>query len=343
MNTVGNVDEQAHSRVLAVDPTQAKIVRELQQARAPGYCHFDQTGKFLYVGSEDNAIQQWNCETGENLTLEGHESWVRGFVFPSAGDLFVSSGYDGELIWWTRNTSPPRVVSRVHAHRGWIRCIALSPDGRWLASGGNDRVVKIWSVSDRKLVGEMTGHQYDVCSLAFHPDGDELVSSDMQCVVKTWKTGTWQPVRELDASSMFFVNKHNRGPSGGLRSLVFSSDGTELIGSGVVGGGDPLGQAVNPGAIVFDWNSGEKLRLLKARGNELGVAWGLVYHPVEQFIAAVSGGMGAKHVYFWRTNEGQPFHVIELPSPGRSIALHPNGQHLAVAMHDGKIQIHRLS
>ena len=328
---------------LTIDPSKSRVVREFQQSRAPGNCHFDRSGRFLFVGSEDNGIQQWDFETGENLTLEGHESWVRGFAFPPSGEGFVSSGYDGDLIWWTRESSLPHRAVRVHAHRGWIRSIALSSDGKLLASGGNDRIVRIWSMSDRSLVGELTGHQHEICGLAFHPDGNHLVSSDNQCVVKVWEISTWQPAREFDASSAFFYNKNNRGPSGGLRQLVFSSDGQQLIGSGVVGGGDPLGQAVNPGAIVFDWKSGERQILLRARGNELGVAWGLVYHPTEHFIAAVSGGLGAKHVYFWRTKDELPFHVIELPSPGRSIALHPDGVHLAVAQYDGKIQIHSMS
>lgn len=343
MNGLPNSNDQilnAQKRV--IDPRQARVVAEFRQSRAPACCQFDHSGQFLFVGSEENDIQQWNFDTGEKVTLSGHESWVRDFAFPRSDETFVSAGYDGNLIWWARQPSPPRRVNRVKAHRGWIRSIAISGDGRFLVSGGNDRIVRVWSMTEQKLVGELPGHQYDICSVAFHPDGEHLASADARGIVKMWSKSTWQQARELDASATSIYNKNNRGFGGGLRNLVFSSDGRQLIGSGVVGGGDPLGQAVNPGAIVFDWMSGEMPTLLRARGNEQGVAWGLVYHPIEQFVAAVSGGLSAKHVYFWKTNEEQPFHVIDLPSPGRSMALHPDGMHLAVAQHDGRIQIYAL-
>jgi len=342
-----NADENAADALTPevsqqVDPTRARVVQEFQQTRAPGYCHFDNAGRLLFVGSEDNTIQQWNLATGECNALNGHSSWVRGFAVPRSGETFVSSGYDGDLIWWVRDSSLPHVANRIHAHKGWIRSCAISPDGRLLASGGNDRIVRLWSMSDRTLVAEAAGHQHDICSLAFHPEGNHLVSSDSHGVVKVWGDPNWQLTRELDASSTYFYSKSNRGVSGGLRSLAFSSDGRLLIGAGVVGGGDPLGQAVNPGAIVFDWTSGEKKTLLRARGNELGVAWGMICHPTDNFVAAVSGGLSAKHLYFWKTSDEQPFHVVDLPSPGRCIALHPDGWRLSVALHDGKIQIYLL-
>ena len=163
MNASTNLnDEKITEPGPVIDPRKARVVREFQQTRAPGYCHFDRSGRFLFVGSEENGIQQWNFETGEKSTLNGHESWVRSFAFPPSGKAFVSSGYDGYLIWWSCESSPPRVASRFQAHRGWIRSIALSPDGRLLASGGNDRIVRVWSMTDQTLVGELTGHQNDI-------------------------------------------------------------------------------------------------------------------------------------------------------------------------------------
>ena len=326
----------------AVDPCRARVVQELKHGRAVHCCRFDSAGKYLFVGSEDNEIQQWHVETGVKTTLNGHDSWVRGFAFPPATDAVVSSGYDGRLIWWTRETSPPRETKRWQAHRGWIRCLAVSPDGRFLASGGNDLLVKVWSTADQKPVAQLTGHQQQVYSLAFHSDGEHLVSADYQGAVKIWEMATWRQSRELDASSMHVYNKANRGSGGGLRSLAFSSDGRFLVGSGVVGGGDPLGQAVNPGASVFDWETGQRKIVLRGRGDELGVAWGLTCHPTAGFVAAVSGGMSARHLYFWKMDQERPFHVVELPSAGRDTSLHPDGMHLAVALYDGRIQIYAL-
>lgn len=328
---------------LEVDPSKASIIREFQLPRAPGYCRYSFSGKCLFAGCEDNEIHLWNGDTNELNSLKGHDSWVRGFEFFDSDNQFISSGYDGNLIWWQWQAGEYQAVHRRQAHAGWIRSIALSPNQQQLASAGNDRMIRIWSVPDRMLISELSGHQQPICSLAFHPAGDRLASADHIGVIKDWDLSSARLVRELDGSATHFSNKGNRGTSGGLRSLLFTSNGQFLVGSGVVGGGDPLGQAVNPGGIVFDWNLGQRKTLLKAKGNELGVAWGMVYHPTSHFVSAISGGMSAKHVYFWKVSDEQPFYSIELPSPGRSLTLHPDGTQLAVALHDGKVQIYSLT
>lgn len=317
------------------------LVREFKLNCAPLGCEFDQQGRYLLLGCEDNQIRQWNRDTGEQSLLAGHESWVRSFVFPAA-DQFISAGYDGCLIWWTREAGQPRIVVRKQAHQGWIRAIGLNFDRQLLVSAGNDRVVRVWSMSDRELVHQLSGHADQICSLAVHPHDPQCVSADHQGVIKVWDLTTGKLVREIDGRSTVFENRNNRGVSGGFRGLMFLSNGEKLCGTGVVAGGDPLGQAVNPGLTLFDWNSGKPERRLRARGNEQGVAWSQVYHPGRQFVAAISGGLSAKHLYFWKTGEELPFHELELPSPGRAIALHPDGDELAVALFDGKVQCYGL-
>ena len=46
------------------------------------------------------------------------------------------------------------IAARVRAHTPWVRCLAWSPDGRTLASGGNDRAVRIWDVSAAEPLAE---------------------------------------------------------------------------------------------------------------------------------------------------------------------------------------------
>ncbi len=326
----------------AVDPQKTRLVREFTHSRATACCRFDSGGEWLFVGSEDNAIQAWNLESGKKNILTGHNSWVRGFVWLKSHCTLVSSGYDGRLIWWRLPGSPPGEVRRIQAQKGWVRALSLSPDERWIATGGNDRVVRIWSSTEGSLVAELPGHQHDVFSLAFHPHGQFLVSSDYIGVVKVWETSSWKVVRGFDAHVMFASNKSNRGTCGGLRSLAFSANGQILVGSGVVGGGDPLGQAVNPGAITFDWQSGQQIAVLRSRGGELGVCWGVQCHPDTGFVTAVSGGMSAKQLYFWNPRDEQPFHTVDLPSAARDAVLHPDGLHLAIALYDGRIQLYAL-
>ena len=60
-------------------------------------------------------------------------------------------------------------MRKIDAHAGWIRAVAVSPDGKLIASVGNDRLVKLWSLADGSPVRELRGHESQVYNVAFHP------------------------------------------------------------------------------------------------------------------------------------------------------------------------------
>jgi WD40 repeat protein len=76
-------------------------------------------------------------------------------------------------------------------HNGFITIIAFSPDGRWLASGGADRTVKIWSVESGHERRTLMGHTDRIAALAFSPDGQLLASGSFDAKVKLWRVGDW--------------------------------------------------------------------------------------------------------------------------------------------------------
>jgi general transcriptional corepressor TUP1 len=62
----------------------------------------------------------------------------------------------------------------------------MSPDGRLVAAGSIDTIVRIWDVNTGQLVERLQGHKDSVYSVAFTPDGKGLVSGGLDETLKYW-------------------------------------------------------------------------------------------------------------------------------------------------------------
>jgi hypothetical protein len=79
--------------------------------------------------------------------------------------------------------SPPALGELVscrelEGHAGRVICLALSPDGTLLATGGGDNLVRLWSLPEGRLLHTLHGHRYVVGHVAFSPDGKKLISRE---------------------------------------------------------------------------------------------------------------------------------------------------------------------
>lgn len=67
-----------------------------------------------------------------------------------------------------------------------VTSVGISPDGRWVAAGSLDMVVRIWDAQTGVLVERLRGHKDSVYSVAFSPDGRGLVSGSLDKSLKYW-------------------------------------------------------------------------------------------------------------------------------------------------------------
>jgi serine/threonine protein kinase len=126
------------------------------------------------------------------------------------------------------NRAPPQLVAILgqDQHQGQpnppcvLYALAISPDGKLLASGGIDKIVRLWDLEGGQVRRELTGHKQPgvdtIYTVAFSPDGNLLASGDRQGTIKLWDAATGREQHTLTA------------PGGDLHQIAFSRDGRFL-------------------------------------------------------------------------------------------------------------------
>jgi WD40 repeat protein len=337
-------------------PADCRLEREWKVGSPLIGCRFDPSGRFLFATAQDSTVRRLDLITGQQTTLAGHQSWARGIAFtppaakpvplippppkPEPFTTFVGD-YSGKLVWWPGDAAAPAPTRTVAAHDGWVRAVAASPDGKTVATCGNDNLVRLWSAADGALVRTLAGHDCHVYNLAFSPDGTRLVSADLKGIVKDWDLRTGAVVRDLDAKVLNFYDPTFMAKIGGARGLVFSADGSRLAAAGIANVSNAFAGVGSPLVLVFGWADG-KSKQFKPKDAFQGTAWGVVFHPSGHVIAA-GGALGAGRIWFWAGEEAVSTHTVNVPANARDLALHPAGERLALAGANGVAYVYTLA
>jgi WD40 repeat protein len=263
-------------------------------------------------------------------------------AFHPSGSHLYSGGYDGNLIFWEATVEAPKPLLTIAAHDGWVRAVAVRPDGGQLATCGNDNLVKLWNADDGALVDVLVGHANHVYNVAYHPDGKRLISGDLKGQLREWDLDTGEQLRTLDGSALWKYDTGFRADIGGVRGLDISSDGQRLAAGGITevtnafaGIGDPL-------VVAFDLEKGEKPTLHATSKKLKGTVWNVRLHPAG-FIIGGCGGNDGGHLLFWKTGEPNEFFDFKLPRACRDMDLHPDQLRLCTSHDDGKLALWQMT
>ncbi|MDB5389764.1 MAG: hypothetical protein JWM11_5410, partial [Planctomycetaceae bacterium] len=286
-------------------------------------------GKYLFAAGYDALVHRWDISAPEPKALEaltGHQGWIQRIIF--AGETLLTADSWGRLIAWKYATDKPQPTWNLEqALSGWIRGIAISPDGTTVAVAGSDPATKLYSISDGKLVSELGGHPTVVFSVAFHPDGKSLATGDLKGTVRHWDLATQKVVRQIEAPLLYRLDRLQ--DCGGVRHLSFDNSGKQLLCGGIKSPSGGFAEGA-PVLFILDWDAGTIAHELQHGDKSQGFLYEAAFHPAG-FVMATSCAMPGKgHLWFWRIGEPKPFYVsTDLPN-GRSLSLHPNGTRLAL-------------
>jgi coatomer subunit alpha len=156
--------------------------------------------------SDDQTIRIWNS-TSRNciISLTGHTHYVMSALFHPKDDLVVSASMDQTVRVWdisalrkgSPNTGPGNfetfdtfstVKYALEGHDRGVNYATFHPTLPLIISAGDDRVIKIWRMSETKAweVDSCRGHFNNVSSAVFHPKHELIVSCGEDKTVRVW-------------------------------------------------------------------------------------------------------------------------------------------------------------
>lgn len=188
---------------------------------------FNPDNRILACGSEDQEIHLWDIQKSIWLkSLSGHSHQIFAVAFSHKGDKLVSGASDCKiLLWdqkviWESNPEKRKPFLTLLGHKDRIRCVTFSPNDLFLASGGFDRTVRLWNITEQKCINILKGHSNTIWSTAFNYDGSIVASGSDDKTIRLWDFQSGKPISVL--------KEH----SSGILSIAFKPDCYNILASG---------------------------------------------------------------------------------------------------------------
>ena len=167
-------------------------------------------GKQIAFGGADGIVHIADTGTGVvTRGLRGHTDWITAISFAANGEQLLSVGVDKVV----RVFELGKASANSSGHAMAIRAIAVSRDGSRIATGSDDRTVKIWNPITGKEIATLTGSTSNTNSVAFIGT-DRVAAGGEDSRLRIWSI---DPVKDLRSSNY-----------GKIYNIIASSDGSKL-------------------------------------------------------------------------------------------------------------------
>lgn len=202
-----------------------KLPKIAPKAAVPKAIHalaFSEKAKLIAAGGF-GSVQLLDAATRQPVrVLQDISGKVNALAFSADGQsLFAAAGDAGVSgIAYHFKVGDGSLVRKFEGHTDALYALALSPDGKLLATGGYDQKIRLWSLGEGTKDMTVAGHNGAVFGLSFRPDGKVLASASADRTVKLWEVATG---KRLDTLSQ---------PLKEQNTLTFAPDGKTLVAGG---------------------------------------------------------------------------------------------------------------
>jgi WD40 repeat protein len=278
----------------AIAPNLARLDATIGGLDGPGSgLVYSEPAGILAASCETGSIHYWNKDViggirvGEGAPdcLQAHQGPVTALAW-NGGPLLASAGADQKLLLWSM---PDGTVAHSLTPQGVVRALAMSPDGKVLASAGDDAAVQLWDIASAKPLTKLAAHTDWLLCLAFSPDGKLLASGGYDGTVRLWDVAAGKKLLDILARPPMPADASNI-----VMAVAFSPDGKQLA----VGGTDAQ-------VHLFNVADGKIVRSLPGHTSSVT---SLAFHPSGTLLVSASKD---RTVRLWSPANGQMIKALE--------------------------------
>jgi WD40 repeat protein/beta-lactamase regulating signal transducer with metallopeptidase domain len=305
----GDLEQQQYRQIMLVDPETGKA-KGGQTFNHPDWIYgltFMPDGKSMITISRDMNVRIWNMATGQTTKqFRAHDAGISQLAMAGDDGMLVTAGEDWSARAWSVISNAIAARTMIAAHTGQIWFAEISKDGSMLASGGDDKGVRIrFGIPGSQPFSFGEGYRA-AFGIAVSPDQKWIATSHDDGLIKIWDASNGKHVKDLSGHKLR------------VWSVAWTPDSKRL--ASVSGDWDNKEQA---GEVKL-WDVAES-KLIRDFPGHTALVYTLAITPDGKRL--VTAGHD-KSIRIWDLDSGQQLNNLASAAGVRSLALSPDGKTL---------------